>query len=304
MNGRAAFSGCRKLRRLGSLMALGLGATTTSGTPRPAPPCVERGRIIVGKLSPEPVYNNKIFTRGFTFFLEAAGDSATMFPRDEDYKKLSGNIERAFQSAVLLWMQSLNQIKTELEPAMVAYIESLISRSNSFQLLTPPPVLQVVCRQNAMFVVRVFLAVGEQFPDSAETLAKAQIAGRTILLNGRSTQQGRNRVLVWDLAMREVKVGDRVNLIATMAHELGHAFGLHHRQDRTKSIMNPPFYLLARPSKVDARALASVLRANIEGGRPGELDPTMCDGLTVLEPDSATTMEKTFSLLRRALSGT
>ena len=83
-----------------------------------------------------------------------------------------------------------------------------------------------------------------------------------------------------------------VRLATVFAHELGHAVGLDHVNDRA-SVM---YYMLdaATPTRADAKAFAAILRQQIAGSAPGVFNSTECQGLQV-DPRRKTSRKATSS---------
>ena len=213
---------------------------------------------------PEPVHKNTIFTRGFAFYHERVGDGKSGLTAAE--------IERAFGAALTHWTSLLLKHRNNLDPTLAAYVDSILGRSKSMTMLVPPQVVNVDCPGNASMIVRSYGARGGEFPDR-EYVAKAQMRGRTILLNEVDYK------FTYDLTMRELIRGDSVNLVAVFAHELGHAFGLGHVSGvpSVMSANNPT----SVPTDEDFGRFMAVLRQSIVGARPGEFDPTSCAGLSL-----------------------
>lgn len=218
--------------------------------------------------SPDPVYRNDIFTKGFSFFLQqemASGAQATSIP----------DVRLAFGTAMTMWITALNRVKDQLDPELQKYITGITSCSSKYCLITPPQVVQSSCKENTMFLVEWVSKVTDIFTASESNyVAKAHLEGRTVFVNAR------NRSFRSDLVMRKVKENNTVNLATILAHELGHAFGL--KDEATGiSIMSSNMKNIAfEPTTEDALRLVSILKKNIQGAKAGEFNPTTCAGLS------------------------
>jgi hypothetical protein len=137
-----------------------------------------------------------------------------------------------------------------------------------------PQVFEVKCMQNANFVVQVYLKNGKKFRDSKSILAKAQIQGRTIILN----LQTQN--IVYEQKLFEVySSSGAYNIVPVLAHELGHCFGLRHDTSGI-SIMAATTKSIAKfPTSNDGLKFAQTLAMKIQGSQPGYFNPTHCIGL-------------------------
>lgn len=226
--------------------------------------------------NPEPAYNNKIFTKGVSIFVEtsgaidAAGNKAT---------ELRSNIREAFGSAFTIWMAALQDNQEILDSHLREFLASSLSCSeNGYCLLTPPQVIERKCaKSNPHFIVRIHHSRDQWFPEhERHFVAKAQVEGRTIILNAIDYEFNN------DLAMQTISGEGKINLITVLAHELGHSIGLAHTDGQAPSIMNPDS-LSRYPSSEDAKNLAEVLQRSIRGSQAGVLDAKNCLGLKVAE---------------------
>lgn len=214
----------------------------------------------------DPSMPNTVFTRGFAVFVQTLPEHVTAPALD---------IRGALGTALTVWTSGLLKYKDKLGPTVASYLQTTVSRSSSFVLLTPPQVIQVVCKENASLIVRVSAARGGDFPKAdSDYLAKSQIEGRTMLLNEVDHK------FEYTLT-RKVNPGD-YDLIWVLAHELGHSFGLpdEYLGPDQPSIMNPD----TRPLEIteqDALALGKSLEQSIRGTTPGYFNATQCGGLRV-----------------------
>ena len=221
---------------------------------------------------PEPVFDNRILTRGLSFYLE---DGAGEAIAPDDQRSLQ--VREAFGNAVTEWMASLQDLRDDLPAAARAALDGMQSRSNHYVLLTPPQVVRVGCRDTASFVVRyVTDSAAPLTVDGHVKAARAQVEGRTLWING-TTYPCWRASLTTDLYLPRAGAGqpECLNLTPILVHELGHAFGLPgHRDDpAAPSIMDSVIQpALTRPTHTDALALAQILLAAIAGAPPGRLD--------------------------------
>lgn len=285
-NGRLHFvSADETLQSHGPAAALASATRTTacpsSWTPGTAPTtfCTE-GRAWAANFSYQPLLGNKILTQGISFYLEDESGKALVD------SSIGPMIRNAFGTAMTDWVGSLNQNRTHMPAAVIAVLDRLISRSASgIQLLLPPQVLQLGCPDTAMFVIRYaehneagLVDAGGANPKAA----RAEVAGRTVLING-------VRYRCWEASAEDRLLLDPQptsqtqcwNLSPVLVHELGHAFGLiGHRDDpQHPSIMDSTLSpTLLRPTPDDANDLAQVLVQPIAGAPAGRLD---ADGLGV-----------------------
>jgi hypothetical protein len=126
----------------------------------------------------------------------------------------------------------------------------------------------------------IYAKGGTPFPGAEDgAVARAQVAGRTILLNLKSYTFIYDQHLFAILNIRSL-----INLTAVVAHELGHSFGLSHAAPGQKSIMLPNLtgMVLARiPTARDGNEFAMILGQFISGGNAGEFASVECQGLKV-----------------------
>lgn len=222
---------------------------------------------------PEPVFDNRILTRGVSFYLE---DEHGRPIAPDDPRSIE--IRNGFGNAVMQWIGALRDLGPDLPPAARPAIGGMESRStNGYVLLIPPQVVRVGCPDTASFVVRYLTSdAGPLTVDGQIKAARAQVEGRTVWING-ATYPCWRAALTGELFFpQENEGGPRcVNLTPILLHELGHAFGLTgHKDDPAHpSIMNSTIDPgLTGPKREDALALAHVLLTTITGAPAGRLD--------------------------------
>jgi len=234
--------------------------------------CHEPFKLAVN-FSLKPVFNNKIFTRGFTFYLDVIGAGP---------KESSEDFARAFGAALTLWASKLLDLRPKLPPNLASFVDSALARSKSFTLFTPPQVVQVDCPENAVMIVKLYKQrVANLFPARRGYVAKSQLEGRTILLNGLDFK------FRADLDTSLFMKNDHLNLTTVFAHELGHCFGLDDVDlgSGMHSVMSPDDVEHNRaggPTDYDGLEFVRILQRVISGARPGEFNPTECRGLRLI----------------------
>lgn len=126
--------------------------------------CHEPFKMAVN-FSLKPVYNNKIFTRGFTFYLDVIGPASQVAPAD---------FAQAFGAALTLWASKLLALRPKLPPELASFVDSALARSKSYTLFTPPQVVQVDCPENAVMIVKLYkVRRPDLFPLRSGYIAKA-----------------------------------------------------------------------------------------------------------------------------------
>jgi hypothetical protein len=239
--------------------------------------CYEPKRVAVN-FSLKPVYNNKIFTRGFTFYLDVIGNAPTDISTED--------VSRAFGAALTLWASKLLALRPKLDPQLASYVDASLARSSKAILFVPPQVVQVDCPENALMIVKLYKVRDRKlFPQNSGYVAKAQLEGRTILLNGLDFQ------FRSDLDTRMFLKDNKINLTTIFAHEIGHSFGLSdiNGNNEAVSIMNADNIidnLAGGPTDNDGLAFVEVLRKTITGSRPGEFNPSECAGLRLYRKET------------------
>lgn len=254
-----------KLRSL----AVALKCKLTDAAEQPAGPvtegvCFEPRQWAVAYTG-NAVSRNELFTKGFSVYVAGLGEPGDGVP----------DVRQSFGHAITLWMSALLRIRAELHPELKVFVEESFHCGKTACVLTPPQVVRRYCQPTAMFLLRWVEREGDGFSqDEQALLAKAQVEGRTLLINAADHR--------FDMRLGGFPrlEGDRYNLINILAHELGHAFGLPDRYDAEPSIMSASVRGMSKePTDDDARRLAQVLLKEIKGSPPGEINLAGCAGL-------------------------
>jgi predicted Zn-dependent protease len=240
--------------------------------PPTAKPCEERMLWAIAD-GQKPIYNNRIFSKALPYYIRFVGVA-------ERREQISDAIGSALQNALTQWGAALLAIKTELDPQLRAYVESMLLCEEGHCTYSAPPAVQMQCQQNAAMVIIVY--DGDSFPASQQWVAGlARLEGRTILLNAHDFRFIYDQTLfyTWNAA-------GNLNLTPILVHELGHSFGLSH-STALGSIMRADLSALgerrfATPS--DGLAFAKVLKKSVDGGVPGEFAISDCSGVYVGKP--------------------
>jgi hypothetical protein len=244
--------------------------------------CREDAQFAIN-FGPEPLFANRILTRGLSFHL--TDDAGLAMPMDDPR---GAQVREAFGNAITIWMAALQDLGPELPEAARPAVEAMISRSGSrrYTLLTPPQVVRVGCPDSASFIVRWLSNDARPMTFAGHVkAARAQVEGRTIWING-VTYGCWRASLDQKLSFPAEQPSGPVcyNLTTVLTHEVGHALGLAGHLDRpgVHSIMDSSLWPDATwPSTADALALAAVLAKPIQGAPAGRLD---ADGLGVELP--------------------
>lgn len=192
--------------------------------------CVEDSTWL-GRRAHMPVYNNSIFTKGFTYTVEWAGDSTSLAPRRAEFDRLREDIRQAFGSALTYWGVSLLLVRRELDSPLSRHIESSLACDGGNCVYNAPPADRVRCRRNASIAVVIYGAGGPTFPAPQRyVVAQSAKPGRTVLLNSQEFDFGFDQRLFTIWGARR-----RLNLTAVLAHELGHSFGYPTSQRMSRS---------------------------------------------------------------------
>ncbi len=221
--------------------------------------------------TPTSVFSNQIYTHGSSIFIDTVGQQPSLALED---------IRLAYQTALSIWAIAIQDNAKILGPEFTQYVESATSSSNKHTLFTPPQVIRMDCSENALTIVKWYAERKDAFPLSeSDYVAKAQVQGRTVLLNAND-----NTFLVPPGGFRTLDP-KMVNLVTVFVHEIGHSFGLPDRPRSGKASVMDPAYVVDHlnetlsPIQDDALALARVLKASITGSAPGVFSPEQCAGL-------------------------
>jgi hypothetical protein len=231
--------------------------------------CFEPAQFAVN-WSADPVFNNQIFTKGSSIYVEVMGKLDGLSEED---------IRFAYQSALSLWAIALQDARKSLAPELQKYIENSTSRGGTISLFTPPQVIRMQCAENALAVVEWYAERGDIFGlDRKDYIAMAQVEGRTVLLNANDN--------VFGVARDDTKLpATVVNLISVFVHELGHSFGMPDRRHSAEvSVMDPDYVIdhlnaTLSPTPFDTAVFANLLKDSIEGTAPGVFNAAGCAGL-------------------------
>ena len=212
--------------------------------------CSEPQKWIVGKAG-KPIYRNRLYVEGLPYYVEYAGSKDQYDRSRPAIDSVRHEIFQAFANAMTMWGSSLLLIKKELPHELRVYVDSMTRCTPSACLFTPPQVVEVNCRDNAAFILRLYMPKGDKFPQSSRSVAAlAQIEGRTVALNNTYLYY------VYDPRWTKLVDGRRVNLRTVLAHELGHTFGIEHNTLNIRSVMReaPDTLFSATPTVEDARS--------------------------------------------------
>jgi len=220
--------------------------------------------------SPAPIFNNQVFTRGASIYIDVIGRLRGLSEED---------VRFAYQSALSLWAIALQEAKSSLAPELQKYVDQSTARGGNFALFTPPQVIRMACLDNALSIVKWYAQRKDIFPiQKKDYVAMAQVQGRTVLLNANDN--------VFGVARNDSALSPTVvSLITVFVHELGHSFGLPDRPHSVEpSVMDPDYVIdnlnkTLSPMAADTKAFADVLKASIEGAAAGIFNAENCAGL-------------------------
>ena len=234
----------------------------------PSQTCFEPSQWAVN-WSTEPVFNNQIFTKGFAIYINPET------PISDDVRS---DIRTAFGTAVNIWASLLFDHRKELSPGVTAYIARSTSSNEHVTLFTPPQVIEVQCKDDALIVVDWFNQKNKVFPKQEGYIARAQLQGRTVLMNAYENTFGYHAQLLTPLTLGEV------NLVSVFVHEFGHCLGLPDDSTDATSVMNPAHIVseigvAVWPTVSDFDRLRKSLEAAIQGSSAGYFDVKDCAGL-------------------------
>jgi hypothetical protein len=232
--------------------------------------CVDPMQVAVN-WSVTLVYNNQIFTKGSSIYVQVVGQLRGVSEED---------IRAAYNTALGAWAYALQGARSSLEPELQKYVDESTARSANFILVTPPQVLRMRCIDNALAVVKWYAERQDVFPlDRSDYVAMAQVEGRTVLLNANDNVFG---VVQGNQDLRETEV----SLVAVFVHELGHSFGMPDRPHSAEPSVMDPYYVFTHivkgylaPTPFDSQVFAGLLKQSIAGAAPGVLNATECAGL-------------------------
>jgi hypothetical protein len=153
-----------------------------SREPEPSVPCIESETWLT-RAGRQPIYNSRIFTRGFAYTVEWVGDPATLAPHRARFDALVEDLRQAFGNALTQWISSLVAIKNRLDEPLRRYVDSTAFYRDGSCKYNAPPSDRVRCRRNASYVVLVYGPGGEPFPERTPggrgPVAMAPVEGRT-----------------------------------------------------------------------------------------------------------------------------
>lgn len=229
----------------------------------------------------DALFPNRILTRGISFYLE--DDRGSGIDRSDQN---AIEIRLAFGNAVTQWMGALQDLGNDLPTAVRPVLNAMISHSpNGYTMLAPPQVVQVGCRDTAMFVVRfVADSAKSMVIDGRVKAARAELKGRTIWINGK-TYPCWKADLTQNLWLPQQSLANQAcaNLTPIIAHELGHAFGLVGHQNLPGASIMDTSLRIAYPTHADALSLANILLQPTTGSAAGRMDMDAA-GVELIQP--------------------
>jgi hypothetical protein len=132
----------------------------------------------------KPVYNNQIFSKAITYGIEWPGVPHVSQKERQDFEDALG---QALQNALTQWGSTLLLIRSRLTPPLRSYLENALFCTPGSCQYNAPPAVRVSCKENASLIFMIYAPGGAPFPGAEDgAVARAQVAGRTILLNLRS----------------------------------------------------------------------------------------------------------------------
>jgi hypothetical protein len=255
-------------RDIGYIQPTDVCPASTSELDLPRGVCFEPQQFAVN-WSTDPVFDNHIFTKGFAIYVK---------PEKAITDELRQEILMAFGTSINLWSSLLQDHKGELNPTLRAYVEKSESHGGNYVLFTPPQVIEVQCPENALIVIDWLNGRNGVFPPHQGYIARAQLQGRTILVNASENEFG------YRADFKNPLSAGLVNLISVFAHEFGHCLGLPDDTTDSTSLMNPNHVAISLeqvvfPSLSDFHRLRGSLEATIVGSSAGFFEVKNCAGL-------------------------
>jgi hypothetical protein len=235
--------------------------------------CIESNRWKFEDYTQKPFFANQIFTKGYGIYvLFHSKKEPDKFIKDS----IENSILNGFRVALTNWGVSLLINKDSLSPEIKKYLDDYSFKNGNNSTYNAPMVFKVDCIENANFVIQVYFEKGKKFKDDKSVLAKAQIKGRTIIMNMQT------HIIRYEQRLFDVYLPNNgFNIVPILAHELGHCFGLTHDTSGL-SIMAITTKNIARfPTQRDGLNFAKILALKLKGTNAGYFNPTECVGLKV-----------------------
>lgn len=233
--------------------------------------CNESNRWKFEDYTQKPIFANQIFTKGFgVYVLFQSKKKPDKFIRDS----IENSILNGFRVALTNWGIALVMNKDSLSAEIKKYLDNYSFENGNNYTYNAPMVFKVDCIENANFVIQVYFKKGKKFKDDKSVLAKAQIKGRTIIVNMQT------HLICYKQGLFDVYFpNNEFNIVPILAHELGHCFGLIHDTSGL-SIMAITTKNIARyPTQKDGLNFTKILVLKLRGTNPGYFNPTECAGL-------------------------